>query len=513
MAILLSVNQSLTQIESFLCGARSVLSLDAMHQDVRSSKVSASAPAADTTSSPSEATLDAAKTKATIPPGRPRRRQQQRRHRRSSSSNSDTSSSSSSDDSTSSSESDTSSSSSSRSSHSSRLPLLVRSQVLQLPANVSPPSKKSDEEPRKEEEDEEEDKAPGTPVLPVDPHAWTEEDIASWVKWLTRKVKIDPEPDITRFPKDGNELCQLTRADFWVCAGSRRGGILLAKHFALSLYRATGRETSPMLNENEPNPYQLLNAASHRLVAQGSGGQIQLWQFLLELLADSSNANCISWEGQSGEFRLIDPDEVARRWGERKAKPNMNYDKLSRALRYYYDKNIMTKVHGKRYAYKFDFHGLMAACQAQAQGCDPASSMISSYKHHHHAAAAGGAPHALPPQHLQHHLAHHSHPHHPHVPHPHPHPHPHAQLLHHSTAELTSPASTCSSLGFPSPSTASSLPSPGNVSTVFAGPAPSAATYTTVASDPGPGPRTSTTSTATSTPSYETHSPPSNAFN
>lgn len=36
----------------------------------------------------------------------------------------------------------------------------------------------------------------------------------------------------------------------------------------------------------------------------------------------------------------------------------MNYDKLSRALRYYYDKNIMTKIHGKRYAYKFDFQGL-----------------------------------------------------------------------------------------------------------------------------------------------------------
>lgn len=45
------------------------------------------------------------------------------------------------------------------------------------------------------------------------------------------------------------------------------------------------------------------------------------------------------------------------------SKPNMNYDKLSRALRYYYDKNIMTKVHGKRYAYKFDFHGLTQACQ------------------------------------------------------------------------------------------------------------------------------------------------------
>jgi friend leukemia integration 1 transcription factor len=92
-------------------------------------------------------------------------------------------------------------------------------------------------------------------------------------------------------------------------------------------------------------------------------GQIQLWQFLLELLSDSSNVSCIAWEGTNGEFKLTDPDEVARKWGERKSKPNMNYDKLSRALRYYYDKNIMTKVHGKRYAYKFDFHGLAQACQ------------------------------------------------------------------------------------------------------------------------------------------------------
>ena len=92
-------------------------------------------------------------------------------------------------------------------------------------------------------------------------------------------------------------------------------------------------------------------------------GQIQLWQFLLELLSDNKNSGCIVWEGTNGEFKLTDPDEVARRWGDRKNKPNMNYDKLSRALRYYYDKNIMTKVHGKRYAYKFDFHGLAQACQ------------------------------------------------------------------------------------------------------------------------------------------------------
>lgn len=99
------------------------------------------------------------------------------------------------------------------------------------------------------------------------------------------------------------------------------------------------------------------------------GGQIQLWQFLLELLSDVSNASCIAWEPEppletavgrylggastAGEFKLIDPDEVAQRWGRRKGKPNMNYDKLSRALRYYYDKNILTKVHGKRHVYRF----------------------------------------------------------------------------------------------------------------------------------------------------------------
>jgi hypothetical protein len=41
----------------------------------------------------------------------------------------------------------------------------------------------------------------------------------------------------------------------------------------------------------------------------------------------------ILWEGERGEFRLLEPDEVARKWGERKSKQNMNYDKLSRALR------------------------------------------------------------------------------------------------------------------------------------------------------------------------------------
>ena len=66
----------------------------------------------------------------------------------------------------------------------------------------------------------------------------------------------------------------------------------------------------------------------------GNNGQIQLWQFLLELLTDKDARDCISWVGEEGEFKLNQPELVAQKWGQRKNKPTMNYEKLSRALRF-----------------------------------------------------------------------------------------------------------------------------------------------------------------------------------
>ncbi|KFV71167.1 ETS domain-containing protein Elk-4, partial [Dryobates pubescens] len=76
---------------------------------------------------------------------------------------------------------------------------------------------------------------------------------------------------------------------------------------------------------------------------------ITLWQFLLQLLQEPQNKNIICWTSNDGEFKLLQAEEVARLWGIRKNKPSMNYDKLSRALRYYYVK----KVNGKKFVYKF----------------------------------------------------------------------------------------------------------------------------------------------------------------
>jgi len=76
----------------------------------------------------------------------------------------------------------------------------------------------------------------------------------------------------------------------------------------------------------------------------GNNGQIQLWQFLLELLTDRQYCEIIEWLTADGEFKLHSAETVAQMWGQRKNKPTMNYEKLSRALRYYYDNDMITKV-------------------------------------------------------------------------------------------------------------------------------------------------------------------------
>ncbi|XP_035257229.1 ETS domain-containing protein Elk-3-like [Anguilla anguilla] len=99
---------------------------------------------------------------------------------------------------------------------------------------------------------------------------------------------------------------------------------------------------------------------------------ITLWQFLLQLLLDQSHKHLICWTSTDGEFKLLKSEEVAKLWGLRKNKTNMNYDKLSRALRYYYDKNIIKKVIGQKFVYKFvSFPDILKMDpQAVEMGCE-----------------------------------------------------------------------------------------------------------------------------------------------
>ncbi|XP_076035748.1 uncharacterized protein LOC143021862 [Oratosquilla oratoria] len=226
------------------------------------------------------------------------------------------------------------------------------------------------QQPQQQETDEDQEQT----YVPKDPKNWTAANIASWLRWAKKMFKI-PIPHDACLPSTGEELCCMTRSDFQRRMGSTAGSVL-AQHLDCqlsSLGRTLPKDepTDYILPqpEEEPemvggDPYKELGPRAALLAAQGSG-QIQLWQFLLEQLCDPANASVVTWEGTSGEFKILDPDEVARRWGERKSKPNMNYDKLSRALRYYYDRYLMEKVTGKRYAYKFNFPELEKLQQSQ----------------------------------------------------------------------------------------------------------------------------------------------------
>lgn len=55
-----------------------------------------------------------------------------------------------------------------------------------------------------------------------------------------------------------------------------------------------------------------------------------------------------------GVFKIYNSQQVAKYWGERKNRPAMNYDKLSRSIRQYYKKGIIKKTtQGKRLVYQF----------------------------------------------------------------------------------------------------------------------------------------------------------------
>ncbi|XP_060530862.1 transcription factor ETV7-like [Cylas formicarius] len=89
-----------------------------------------------------------------------------------------------------------------------------------------------------------------------------------------------------------------------------------------------------------------------------SATKSHLWNYLQFLLNDPEEKYIayIQWlDKLSGVFKIVDPQGLARLWGQKKNIPKMNYDKMSRSLRNYYKNNKLKKVPGQRQVYQFIF--------------------------------------------------------------------------------------------------------------------------------------------------------------
>ncbi|NXW01350.1 GABPA protein, partial [Fregetta grallaria] len=203
--------------------------------------------------------------------------------------------------------------------------------------------------------------------IPYDPVQWSTDQVLHWVVWVMKEFSMT-DIDLNALSIPGRELCSLSQEDFFQRVP--RGEILWSH---LELLRKCMGDFSIIpasVQPATPTTIKVINSNAKAAKVQraprisgedrsspgnrtGNNGQIQLWQFLLELLTDKDARDCISWVGDEGEFKLNQPELVAQKWGQRKNKPTMNYEKLSRALRYYYDGDMICKVQGKRFVYKF----------------------------------------------------------------------------------------------------------------------------------------------------------------
>ncbi|XP_053298328.1 ETS-related transcription factor Elf-3 isoform X1 [Pleuronectes platessa] len=80
-----------------------------------------------------------------------------------------------------------------------------------------------------------------------------------------------------------------------------------------------------------------------------------LWEFIRDILIHPErNQGLMKWEDhREGVFKFLKSEAVAQMWGHKKKNSSMTYEKLSRAMRYYYKREILERVDGRRLVYKF----------------------------------------------------------------------------------------------------------------------------------------------------------------
>uniref|UniRef100_G1RI80 ETS variant transcription factor 7 n=1 Tax=Nomascus leucogenys TaxID=61853 RepID=G1RI80_NOMLE len=229
-------------------------------------------------------------------------------------------------------------------------------------------------------------KLPGR--LRIQPALWSREDVLHWLRWAEQEYCL-PCTAEHGFEMNGRALCILTKDDFRHRAPSsgqgnsqhspvppeevtgpsqmdtRRGHLLQPPD--PGLISSFGHLDDPGLARWTPDKEESLNlchcaelgcrtqgVCSFPAMPQAPiDGRIAdcrlLWDYVYQLLLDTRYESYIKWEDKDAKiFRVVDPNGLARLWGNHKNRVNMTYEKMSRALRHYYKLNIIKKEPGQK---------------------------------------------------------------------------------------------------------------------------------------------------------------------
>ncbi|XP_075766081.1 transcription factor ETV7 isoform X1 [Pelodiscus sinensis] len=253
-------------------------------------------------------------------------------------------------------------------------------------------------------------KLPGR--LRIQPSLWSKDDVSHWLRWAEKEYSLRPT-DESKFEMNGKALCILTKEDFryrapssgdvlyellqyiktqrraLVCSPLFNSPFREAKHMQLQSHHEgascqldvapaavpslPGHTEQPLSLSPAPCRPQPLNLSHHSPHVSYKAeifcsypstspapvdGKIAdcrlLWDYVYQLLSDSRYEPYIKWEDKEAKvFRVVDPNGLARLWGNHKNRANMTYEKMSRALRHYYKLNIIRKEPGQKLLFRF----------------------------------------------------------------------------------------------------------------------------------------------------------------
>ncbi|XP_074488381.1 ETS homologous factor isoform X1 [Sebastes fasciatus] len=219
------------------------------------------------------------------------------------------------------------------------------------------------------------------------PQYWNKYQVWEWLQQVMDMHQIDASSiPFQNFDIDGHQLCSLSYQDFIHAAGSV-GPILFHSIAELKwsgpyhvdigqldlkpeldfscpfpdvsyppgeIYDPLIHPLAPVASPTPSSSPDIKRSFSRQVKKHNPRGT-HLWEFIRDILLNPErNPGLIKWEDRTeGVFRFLKSEAVAQLWGKKKNNSSMTYEKLSRAMRYYYKREILERVDGRRLVYKF----------------------------------------------------------------------------------------------------------------------------------------------------------------